>query len=197
MPKGIPLTEAEQLQRRREIANASADLFLTQGFPETSMRAIAEAAGMGKSSLYDYFATKDEILLFIIDDMGATLTERAQAIASSNLAPDARLKQIMHMHLAYLQENNNVFWLLNAEAQRLKLESQKRIQARRYAFQDLVRAIVEEGIAQGCFRQVDTLLAARLIHNSLVSVLYTSRPTGSAEAMLNEAVEIFLRGIKR
>ena len=40
MPKGIPLTEAEQLQRRREIANASADLFLTQGFPETSMRAI-------------------------------------------------------------------------------------------------------------------------------------------------------------
>ena len=42
------------------IANASVSLFLTQGFPETSMREIAVAAGMGKSSLYDYFPTKPE-----------------------------------------------------------------------------------------------------------------------------------------
>src|SRR6185295_17922746 len=106
-----------------------------QGFPETSMREIAAAAGMGKSSLYDYFKTKDDILLFIIEDMGITLTERAQSIAGVNIPPEARLKQIMEMHLAYLQANNNVFWLLSAEAQRLKLESQKNIQERRYALQ--------------------------------------------------------------
>ncbi len=55
-----------------------------------------------------------------------------------------RLTQIMHMHLAYLQANNSVFWLLVAEAQRLKPESQRRIQERRYAFQDL-RAVDRPG----------------------------------------------------
>jgi AcrR family transcriptional regulator len=54
MPKGIPLTEEEQARRRKEIFHASVHLFLSKGFNETSMR-IAEAAGIGKSTLYDYF----------------------------------------------------------------------------------------------------------------------------------------------
>jgi TetR/AcrR family transcriptional regulator, cholesterol catabolism regulator len=196
MPKGIPLTEDEHSSRRREIAITAANLFVEHGFPETSMREIALAAGMGKSSLYDYFTTKDDILLFLIEDMGITLTERARAIAGQSLPPDARLKQIMEMQLSYLQANNNLFWLLSSEAQRLKPESQRQLQERRYAFQDLVGAIIEEGIAKGCFRAVQPLNAARLLTNSLFAVLYTTRPTGSAEAMLDETVEIFLRGIK-
>jgi AcrR family transcriptional regulator len=138
MTKGIPLTEAEQLQRRREIARASVALFLAQGFPETSMREIAAAAGMGKSSLYDYFTTKDDILLFLIEDIATTLTEGARVIAGSNLPPDDCLRQIMEMQLDYLQANDNLFWLLNAQAQRLKPESQQRLHMQRYVFQDLV-----------------------------------------------------------
>lgn len=197
MPKGIPLSEAEQLQRRREIVAASVALFLANGFPETSMRAIAAAAGMGKSSLYDYFATKDDILLFIIEDIGTTLTDQVQAIAELNTTPEARLTQIMEMQLSYLQANDNLMWLLSAEAQRLKPESQQRIQERRYAFQDLVGSIIQEGITQNRFRPVNTRFAARLLINSLVSVLYTTRPTGSTAAMLEEAVGIFLHGIKQ
>lgn len=196
MPKGIPLTEAEQLVRRRAIVAASVELFLAQGFQETSMRQVAAAAAMGKSSLYDYFKTKDDILLFMIEEMTSTLTAQTQRIVDLELPPDARLQQIMDMQLGFLQANNHLFWMLSTQAQRLKPESQRRIQERRYAFQDLVRSVIEEGIALGCFRAVDTLLAARLLINSLVSVLYTSRPTGSAKAMLDEAVEIFLRGIK-
>ena len=196
MPKGIPLTEVEQDQRRRAIVDASLSLFLKQGFPETSMREIADAAGMGKSSLYDYFTTKDDILLFVIEDMTVTIVERARAIAGRGLPPDERIRQVMHMQRGYLQANDSLFWLLVNEAQRLGPESQRRLQERRYELQDLVRGIIEDGIAQGCYRQVNALLAARLMLNSLVPVLYTSRPTGSAEAMLDEAVEIFLRGIR-
>ena len=196
MPKGIPLTEAEQEQHRRAIVDASLSLFLKQGFPETSMREIAEAAGMGKSSLYDYFATKDDVLLFVIEDMTITIMERGRAIAGQDLPPDERIRRIMHMQRVYLQANDSLFWLLVNEAQRLGPESQRRLQERRYELQDLVRGIIEDGIAQRCYRQVNALLAARLTLNSLVPVLYTSRPTGSAEAMLDEAVEIFLRGIR-
>ena len=63
MPKGIPLTEAQQMRRRKEISDASIHLFLDKGFNETSMREIAKAAGVGKSTLYDYFKSKDEILI--------------------------------------------------------------------------------------------------------------------------------------
>lgn len=196
MPKGIPLTKEEQGNRRRAIFNAAAGLLLAKGFQETSMREIAAAAGMGKSSLYDYFKTKDEILIFVIEEETLIVTNQAEVIARLPLAPDARLKQIMQMHLEFMQANRNLLVHLGIEAQRLKPESQTPINKRRYNYQDLVAGVIQEGIDQGCFRQVSALNAARLLVNSLLSTLYTSRPTGSAEEMLEEAVEIFLHGLR-
>jgi TetR/AcrR family transcriptional regulator, cholesterol catabolism regulator len=196
MPKGIPLTPEEQAHRRREIFDTTLNLILAKGFQETSMREIAEAAGMGKSSLYDYFKTKDEILVFVLEEETQMLTDKAREIAALDLPPDQRLRQVMAMHMAFMQENANLFAILTVEAQRLKLASQKRIQERRYAYQNLVKEIIEQGIAQGCFREVNPLLAARLLITSLVSILYTTRPTGSAEDMLDDALTIFLDGIK-
>lgn len=195
MPKGIRLTVEEQDARRREILAATVNLILAKGFPETSVREIAQAAGMGKSTLYDYFETKDDILTFIVEEATHDVTQRAQAIACLDLPPDERLRRIMRMHMEYMQENENLFMRLSAEVQRLGPESQAGFQRARYAYQDLVASVIQEGSAQGCFRRVAPLHAARLLVNSLLSVLYTSRPTGSAEEMLDEAVEIFLKGI--
>ena len=64
MPKGIPLTEDELDRRRHEIFAKTVNLFIEKGFRETSMREIAEAAEMGKSSIYDHPAGwSDEVLV--------------------------------------------------------------------------------------------------------------------------------------
>lgn len=195
MPKGIRLTAAEQAGRRREIFAATVGLVLQKGFHETSMREIAAAAGLGKSTLYDYFQSKDDILTFVIEEATHEVAQRAQAIACLDLPPDERLRRIMQMHMAYMQANESLLLRLSAEVQRLGTESRRCIQQQRYAYQDLVASVIQEGIARGCFRRVTPLHAARLLVNSLLSVLYTSRPTGGAEEMLDEAVDIFLKGI--
>lgn len=197
MPKGIPLTEESQIQRKREIYQASVDLFSRKGFQETSMREIAAAVGMGKSSLYDYFRSKDEILVFVIEEEAQYLSEKAEEIAGQDLSPEERLRQIMQAHMKHLQTNRNLMARLSLEAQNLKPESLKRFQELRYRYQNRVASIIEEGIAQGCFRPVSALPAARLLINSLLSVLYTTRPVGNAEEMMREAMDIFLYGVKR
>ena len=196
MPKGIPLTEEEQAKRRREIFNAAVNVFLKKGFQETSMLEIAEVAGMGKSTLYDYFKTKDEILVFVFVEELNKLTFRAKKIASQNLPAERRLRQILEMHLSYLVENKDLFIRLSMEVQRLSLGSQKRIQAGRYVYQDLLRELIKEGIREGTFRKVEPLLAARLLMNTLLPVIYASRPTGTPQEMLKEAMDIFLKGMQ-
>jgi AcrR family transcriptional regulator len=47
---------------RDQILDAAAELFTSQGFANTSTRAIADAVGIRQSSLYHHFATKDDIL---------------------------------------------------------------------------------------------------------------------------------------
>lgn len=99
------------------------------------MREIAEAAGLGKSTLYDYFKTKDEILVYYFEDQINDLAEEAQKIAMQNKSADNRLRQITQMHMEFLQANKNLFMKLSLEIQRLKQESQNNIQEKRHAYQ--------------------------------------------------------------
>lgn len=195
MPKGIPLTEEEQTRRRHEIFHAAVHLFLKQGFQETSMRQIAKAAGLGKSTLYDYFPTKDDILVFTVEDEIIEALEHAKEISNKSLSAEEKLRQIMRMQMGFLEENKQLLLKLSFESQRLKAESQERIQEKRHVYQDLVRSIIEEGIRNGEFRKINPLLAARTLLLLLTSVIYTTRPTGTSEVMLKDAMEIFFDGV--
>lgn len=196
MPKGIPLTEEEQAKRRHEIFHQVVKVFLKKGFQETSMREIAETAGLGKSTLYDYFQNKDEILVYYFEDQLNDLTAAAQQIAMQNKSAGQRLREITHMHMELLQANKNLFLKMSMESQRLKPESQKRIQEKRHVYQDLLRALIDEGIREGAFRKVDSLVAARILITSMAPVVFTSRPTGTPQEMVEETMDIFFKGIE-
>lgn len=196
MPKGIPLTEEEQQRRRKEIFNASVYLFLENGFNETSMREIAKAAGMGKSTLYDYFESKDEILVSYFEDEIQKITANAKKIIQQELCASEKLKQAMEMHLKYLVDNKLFYLKLSVEAQRLALESQQKIQTARHAYQDMLRTLIEAGVQSGEFKEINPLFAARSIFTLLSTAVFTSRPTGTPEEMLQEALGIFFTGIK-
>ena len=195
MPKGTPLTEEEQIRRRHEIFGASVKLFLKKGFQETSMREIAEMAGIGKSTLYDYFKTKDEILVWGVEDQLMDLTVEVQEIVKQPTPAIKRLRQAMKMHLEFLVSSKDFYLKLSFEVQRLNLESQKRIQVRRHAYQDLIRQLIDEGIAEGSFRKVDSLLVARTLITALTPTVFTSRPSGTPQEMLDTAFDIILKGI--
>jgi AcrR family transcriptional regulator len=196
MPKGIPLTEEEQQRRRKEIFDASVHLFLDQGFNETSMREIAQVVGVGKSTLYDYFKSKDDILISYFEGEIQDITTSAQKIISQDLTISQKLEQIMKMHLTYLIDKRNLFLKLTVEAQRLALDSQQQIQTARHAYQDMLRTLIEEGVQKGEFRAVNPLFAARSIFTLLSTAVFTSRPTGTPEEMLQEALGIFFTGIQ-
>ena len=196
MPKGIPLTEEEQQRRRKEIFDASVHLFLEKGFHETSMREVAKAAEVGKSTLYDYFKSKDEILVSYFEDEIVKITQRAQEIMQQDHGVTEKLKKIMLMHMKYLVENKHTFLKLSVESQRLSIESQGQIQAKRHAYQDMIRALIEEGIHTEELRPINPLLAARSVFNLLATAVFTSRPTGTPEEMLEDAFDIFFKGIQ-
>jgi len=196
MPKGIPLTEEAQEQRRKEIFAASLNLILKKGFTETSMREIAAAAGIGKSTLYDYYQSKDEILVSYYQNELRKIMKRAQKINKQELANKEKLTRIMYMHLAYLLENRKSFWRLSMESQRLSAESQAKIQIFRHAYQDLLKQIVEDGIQAGEFRPIIPQIAARGILSLLSIDAFTDRPTGTPEEMLEEILSICFEGIK-
>jgi AcrR family transcriptional regulator len=195
MPKGIPLTEEQQAKRRREVFDAAASLFLEQGFAETSMREIADAAGIGKSTLYGYFRTKDDVLVFVVEEEVAALNRRASEIAGQQGRAADRLERLLRMHLDTLVANKSYFLQLTTEVQRLHADSLGRIQAQRHAYQDLILELVEEGIREGSFRPVNAVVAAKILLALMMPVVWTTRPVGTPQEMLADALDICYRGL--
>ena len=195
MPKGMILTPEQQAERRGAIADIALGLFDTRGFQKTSMREIAEAAKMGKSSLYDFFKTKDEIMVYAAERAIASATKTARKITADEASPEQCLRKLMYNHLDFTEKNKGILMWLNAEGAYLDAEYQKRLQAVRYAYRDVVESVIEAGIQTGLFRKTDTALAARLLVNSMLSIAFTSQPSANSKIMLEETIRIFLHGI--
>ncbi len=195
MPKGIILTPEQQAERREEIVGVALRLIEENGFKKTSMREIAALANMGKSSLYDFFKTKDEIAVYAVEKQIIETTQEARRIVADEPSPEQCLRRIMLNHLGVPKQYRTVLMWLNTESDYLEEEYRNRLQAIRYAYQDVVQSVIENGVAMGIFRKTDTALATRLLINSMLSIVYTSRPSTSPEKMLDETMNIFLRGI--
>jgi len=83
------LREIKKKKTRQAIMNAAIKLFSEKGFNQTSVGELAKAAGVGKSTIYGYFHTKNEIFLaFCEDQIDFVFTELAQ-----KRDPDAPLKE--------------------------------------------------------------------------------------------------------
>ncbi|MCK5110141.1 MAG: TetR/AcrR family transcriptional regulator [Arcobacteraceae bacterium] len=57
----------DKVKKRKNIAMACKDLFVQNGIKDLTISQIAQAAGIGKGSLYDYFKNKDDVVFEIVD----------------------------------------------------------------------------------------------------------------------------------
>ncbi|EQE46881.1 bacterial regulatory s, tetR family protein [Clostridioides difficile P20] len=165
------------------------------GFQKTSMREIAVLANMGKSSLYDFFKTKDEIVVYAVEKEIEKTIQQVHRIIDGEPSPQQCLRKIMLNHLRFPEQYRTVLMWLNTESDYLEEEYRKRLKDARYAYQDIIKSVIDNGVTTGIFRKTDTALVTRLLINSMLSISYTSRPLDSSEKMLDETMNIFLNGI--
>ncbi|MDX3893123.1 TetR/AcrR family transcriptional regulator [Pusillimonas sp.] len=76
--------------KREAILQVAAEAFRERGFDATSMSHIAARLGGSKSTLYNYFSSKDEILLAVLIDGAETFS--CEAVALLGTAPDFEIQ---------------------------------------------------------------------------------------------------------
>src|SRR6201992_3826186 len=81
-----PAVGARGANTRGRIAEVSLELFGRVGFFDTSVDAIAKAAGVSRATLYQSFKGKDEIFLELLNECGSALFRVARRIGP--LGPD-------------------------------------------------------------------------------------------------------------
>lgn len=95
--------------RRGDIVRAAAKLFRDKGYDGASMRAIANAVGMQCGSPFYHFASKQDILVAVVEEGLRQGLEKTRAVVKPNLAADAQFRALVKVHLSIILEDGNDF----------------------------------------------------------------------------------------
>ena len=83
----------DKIEKRKEILRKSIDLMYLQGYHGTNVRELAKEAGLGKSTFYNYFVSKEEYAIFALDYYLEVLGyERFQLLEDTTVRPLERIK---------------------------------------------------------------------------------------------------------
>ena len=74
-------------QKKRKIIAAALKVFASKGYKATRTSDIAEAAGIGKGTIYEYFRSKEELIEAIFESLFLDYELRLEELTESYLAP--------------------------------------------------------------------------------------------------------------
>jgi len=155
-------TDQKQLKRINVIAKASAELFSTKGYLETSMDDIAAAAKTTKGGVYHYFASKTEILYLICStyiDLDLGGLEQTLSILDSN---SDKIKFIISHHIEHYTTHSYAAKTLLHESYNLPPKYLKEVTARERRYYEIVSGVISDFVGPGARKEVVTALSFTL-----------------------------------
>jgi len=102
MSTPIPIIRRPNSNRSKQLLDAAAELFSSQGFHLTSMRDIAARAEMLPGSIYYHFASKEKLLLAVYEEGVKRIARQVDAAISAGRDPWSRLENACIAHLETL-----------------------------------------------------------------------------------------------
>ncbi|MBQ0155486.1 MAG: TetR/AcrR family transcriptional regulator [Bacteroidales bacterium] len=143
-------------------------LFATKGYANTSMNDISNAANKGRRTLYTYFKNKDEVFYAVIRAETLTLRDYLkQLLTNPSKPPMDRLVDYIYVRLDAVRDIVNRNGGLSAEFfqnQNLVERVRRRLD---FSERNYLRALLEEGKANGTMDVADPTLAALVLQSAL------------------------------
>ena len=152
---------------RERLVEVARQLFARSGVENTTMNDIAQASSKGRRTLYTYFKNKDEIYQAVVESEIDKLNRMRMEVASKDLPADEKLITYIYSRLdavkALVFRNGtlraNLFrdiWTVEKIRKDFDLRDI-----------EVIKGILDEGIAQGLFNVPDPDIMASVLHHAL------------------------------
>ena len=163
----------------RELLDRAAELFAAKGFAGTSLQNIADAARIGRTTLYHYFKSKNDFLAAMVEDVAIQPARRVRVIRRYNGAPPvAQLREAIVTLLATILDKPLRFRVLVRDEQSLPRPILRRHEEAKRKVLGGVASIVSKGIEAGEFRHGDARVMALSLIGMCTWTAWWFRPDG-------------------
>jgi AcrR family transcriptional regulator len=185
---------------KRKIVIDAGDIFSRFGFRKTTMSDIARKTGMGKSSLYYYFKSKEEVFeQVVIYEADILIGELTKALERSNGAKE-KLKNYITVRMQVLHKLSNYYnAVFSDDLSHFDFIEKVR---ERYNKEEIltIQRILNKGIEQGQFSIENTELTAIAIFTAMKGLeipLFWHKVSDEPEMRSENMLNILFYGIVR
>jgi AcrR family transcriptional regulator len=168
------------LIRQKEIIHAAIKIIVKNGSENVTVRRMAEEIGVSEAAIYRHFKSKRDVLSFLVDDIENTLVGDIDNSRSEQVMTWQILDAIITKHVSAIEQSKGIGFQVIAEIISL---GDKKLNKKIYAviskYKDRIKAILADGIKEGCVRpDIDLDAAAQMFFSmtqGLVNVWALSR----------------------
>jgi AcrR family transcriptional regulator len=92
----------KKIEKRKQIAKSTCDLFIKKGFVNISISEIAQVAGIGKGTVYEYFSNKEDIIFELMSCLQEDYDPNLQQNLQKSQTPKEKL---IHLFALYISDH--------------------------------------------------------------------------------------------
>lgn len=189
---------ARSAATRARLLAAAAQAFAEKGFHATSTRDIAALADVSPTAMYAHHSSKKELLYQLSLSSHQKALEVVSEAANGPGSPSERLRRLVRDLAVHHAVSHVVSRVANYELAALSEEHLDEILALRRSITQIVRAVVDEGIAAQEFERTHARFAVSAIISQCVDISRWYRESGVPADEIAEAyAELAVRSLWR
>jgi len=189
-------------KKRSEIAQKAIEVLAKRGFQATTIQDIADAAGLGKGTVYHYFKTKEEILSAVSEEIFHEMERSFGAALLRIDKPMEKLSALIEEALHVTEDVEHLFivytelWLMNIREGKYN-DYMSFIKTLHNDLKNLTAKMIDEGKKQGLWdKDTDSdALAAYLVASFDGVVVHYMMDKGSFD--IRRVTKEFIRFVLR
>jgi TetR/AcrR family transcriptional regulator, cholesterol catabolism regulator len=185
--------------RRDELLDLAATMFAERGLRATTVRDIADSAGILSGSLYHHFKSKEQMVEEVLRDFLDWLFSRYREIVDTETDPLARVSGLFMASFEAIEHRHAQVVIYQDEAKRLSTLPQfEFVEARNREQRTMWLDLLKQGVVEGFFRpDLDVDLVYRFIRDTTWVSVRWYQPGGplTAEQVGRQYLDIVLGGI--
>lgn len=191
---------------RQDILDAARDLFIEEGYENTSMRKIAERIEYSPTTIYYYFKDKADLLYCLVEETFSKLLNTLNTLSEECHDPLECLKKsgraYVDFGLQYPDHYRVAFMLpINPRNEQEKARYLSPESMGQITF-NFLRTLVEACVKQGKFRNVDAEMTAQALLASVhgvtsLLIMLPEYPWVEKDALIDYVLDSALRGFKQ
>ena len=192
-------TRTSSASTRDDMLDAAKSIIADIGFTSMSHSDITAAVGMGRTTFYEHFASKEELLVELVTRDLPPLTAEIVGSVDPSLPPDERLASLTYRMVEFVG-TDHLGLILHTEVPKLSIDAQRAISQAHQGITDEFAETYALGVAAGQFRRLPIPFVGRIMQAVVMTggrvVMDAGSPQGEVAEIARHTAETLVASLR-